>query len=282
MFLPFLLLLIAFLVLWLPRFVSYWPYLFGGSLVAAYGTGMADAVALIAIAAYAGACYGLKQSYQRSQVIYWLCWVVAVVGGLAFAIHIIPGFTPWVMYESVNFSQTSADYIIRYGLDKAIVGLLLIALLANRIKRVEEWQRTLCALPVIFVATLVPVMLLGVLSGYLIFDPKLNLLMLWWALGNLFITCIAEEAFFRLLIQERLKALFHQRPYAAAWVLGISAVLFGLAHAGGGWLMMIGGTIAGFGYAYAYHKTGRVEAAIVVHFALNATHIVFFSYPYAA
>ncbi len=38
-------------------------------------------------------------------------------------------------------------------------------------------------------------------------------------------------------------------------------------------------TIAGLFYGYAYWKTNRLEASILVHFGLNLIHFVAFSYP---
>ena len=60
---------------------------------------------------------------------------------------------------------------------------------------------------------------------------------------------------------------------------GVSALAFGLAHAGGGWRYVLLATIAGTGYALAWQRTGRIEASILAHFAVNATHFLLFTYP---
>ena len=39
---------------------------------------------------------------------------------------------------------------------------------------------------------------------------------------------------------------------------------------------------AGLGYALAYQSTQRIEAPVLVHFALNAVHFIAFTYPYLA
>jgi membrane protease YdiL (CAAX protease family) len=62
----------------------------------------------------------------------------------------------------------------------------------------------------------------------------------------------------------------------------VSALLFGAAHLAGGALYAILACIAGLGYAYAYQRTQRIEAAIIVHIALNAVHFIAFTYPYTA
>lgn len=39
-------------------------------------------------------------------------------------------------------------------------------------------------------------------------------------------------------------------------------------------------TVAGAGYGWAYQRAGgRIEASILTHFALNAVHFFFFTYP---
>lgn len=56
-------------------------------------------------------------------------------------------------------------------------------------------------------------------------------------------------------------------------------MLFGAAHLGGGVPMAALAGIAGLGYATVYAATQRIEASILVHFGLNATHFLLFTYP---
>jgi membrane protease YdiL (CAAX protease family) len=100
-----------------------------------------------------------------------------------------------------------------------------------------------------------------------------------WALANLFFTCLSEEAGFRGFLQHELARIGRNRALAAALALIFSAVVFGLAHLGGGWRYALAATVAGLGYGYAYHKTQRIEAAMGVHFCVNALHFLLFTYP---
>src|SRR5688500_19792063 len=59
----------------------------------------------------------------------------------------------------------------------------------------------------------------------------------------------------------------------------VSAIRFGLAHFGGGLTYVSAGVIAGLGYGLAYGRTRRIEAAMAVHFGVNAVHFLFFTYP---
>jgi membrane protease YdiL (CAAX protease family) len=44
-------------------------------------------------------------------------------------------------------------------------------------------------------------------------------------------------------------------------------------------MLVLFATLAGLGYAAAYLRSGRIEGAILTHFALNAVHFVAFTYP---
>ncbi|BBB58300.1 hypothetical protein UNDKW_0027 [Undibacterium sp. KW1] len=66
---------------------------------------------------------------------------------------------------------------------------------------------------------------------------------------NLFLTCVAEEAFFRGLMQEAIYRLGNKPAYGYL-AIAVSAILFGgLAHLGGGTQYAALATVAGLGYA---------------------------------
>ena len=58
----------------------------------------------------------------------------------------------------------------------------------------------------------------------------------------------------------------------------IAAVLFGPAHYRSGPAMIALAGIAGIGYGTAYRFAG-LRGSMLAHFALNATHILLFTYP---
>ena len=116
-------------------------------------------------------------------------------------------------------------------------------------------------------------------SSYVRFAPKFPKESWLWISVNLCFTCVAEEALFRGFIQAQLQRLWQKVPRGEWLALAVAAVLFGLAHAGGGPVYVVLATVAGVGYGWAYLRTGRIEASILTHFALNATHFFFFTYP---
>ena len=114
------------------------------------------------------------------------------------------------------------------------------------------------------------------------FDPKWSSVALAWMPINLFLTCVFEGVLFRGVVQQGLADALRHRP-RWRWVpLAVASMLFGLAHAGGGPALVAAASLAGVGYGSAYLLTGRVEAAVLAHFMLNAAHFFLFTYPYAA
>jgi uncharacterized protein len=123
---------------------------------------------------------------------------------------------------------------------------------------------------------------MAVAAGLVRFDPKLAPFIGTFLLGNLMFTCVAEEAFFRGLLQERLHRWAAGRQLDRWLPVALSASLFGLAHAAGGLTYAAIAAVAGVGYALAYAATRRIEAAVLTHFVLNAAQFVAFTYPYPA
>jgi membrane protease YdiL (CAAX protease family) len=97
---------------------------------------------------------------------------------------------------------------------------------------------------------------------------------------NLFFTCLAEEVFFRGMVQDNLYKLFktHSIYYNTIPVF-VTGLLFGVVHLGFSSEYAVFATIAGIGYGIVYQLTRSVEYAIVSHFFLNLCHLLFFSYP---
>ena len=123
------------------------------------------------------------------------------------------------------------------------------------------------------------VITLSLLLDYIRLDIKLPTFFYYWLWANLFFTCVAEEALFRGFLQQQLSIGLKNIRYGVLIALISCAVLFGLAHAGGGMIYVILATVAGMGYGAVYLRSGRIEASILLHFMLNTVHILFFSYP---
>lgn len=206
--------------------------------------------------------------------------MVTVVIALALALHLAPGFSNPKLFDSVRLSADAAPLTQYLNFDKGAAGLVLLAAFAPRAGSAREAYAVLrTALP-IAVVTVIASVALALALHYIRFDPKLPTGAVAFLGANLFFTCIAEEAFFRGFLQERL-ARSADRWRLYPWLaVSVSALLFGAAHAAAGSTFLALATLAGFGYAIAYAMTRRIEAPILAHFAVNATQFLGFTYPY--
>lgn len=206
---------------------------------------------------------------------------------LALALHKVPGFNNPIAIHAAQFTPDAKPFTQYLNFDKGSVGLVLIALLSPRFRRGDRADRLAAEALVGWALTSAVVFAVAAATGLVRWDPKLPAELLLFLATNLFLTCAAEDAFCRLLIQDPLRgarpgqAAQPNAPWRArAWLaMVVSGVLFGLTHAAGGHGMVVAATLAGWGYAAVYGRTNRIEIPILVHFGLNATHFLAFTYP---
>jgi len=124
---------------------------------------------------------------------------------------------------------------------------------------------------------------IGLAIGFLKFNfvlPGLAKLIAGIVFGYLFVA-LAEEILFRGVIQN----LFYTVLGSKYIALGISSVIFGLAHinnktSGFGvpnWGFVLLATIAGLCYAWVYLKTKKLPAAAITHLSVNLIWLIFFA-----
>lgn len=256
---------------------SPWLAVFAAALVFGMAAGVLRAPAIVALAALAGAAYMTARAPQ--QYVRVIFGVVTTLLALALAIHKLPGFNNAVVIDAVTISPGAAPFTQYANFDKGAVGLILLALLCSRARSWSEFGGVLRQSMPVLLATLVAVLGLATAIGAVRPDFKLSQLTMQFIAVNLFFTVVAEEAFFRGFLQHRLAVALARWRYGKWLALVCSALLFGLVHLPGGAPYALLATIAGFGYAYAYHATQRIEAPIFLHIALNAAHFIAFTYP---
>ncbi|MGZ9898324.1 lysostaphin resistance A-like protein [Shewanella gaetbuli] len=208
----------------------------------------------------------LKRNWQIVSYAFIFLWCVALF------LHLAPGFNNVKVLDQVMTGPHSIPFTMYLNIDKPLIffGLLLSypAILGNKL--------TLNRKAILFTAIpLFSLLLIAWAVGIL--RPELTIPYWWWLflLNNLFITCVAEEAFFRGFIQQSLSKHF-------GWLVGITiaSLLFGFAHIGGGLLLVTFATLAGIGYGLVYHYSSRLWVAVLLHFLFNFSHLLFFTYPF--
>ncbi len=204
---------------------------------------------------------------------------VTAILALALATHRLPGFNNPVLIANMKFSVDAAPFTQYANFDKAAVGLILLVFLCNRVRSAADWKDMLRRTAPVALITTVSTMAIATAIGYVRPDLKLSSYTPVFLIANLLFTCVAEEAFFRGILQDRLARALHHVRFGGHVAVLCSAILFGLAHAGGGSRSVMLATLSGLGCAYAYAIVQRIEAPIITHFTLNAVHFIGFTYP---
>jgi membrane protease YdiL (CAAX protease family) len=274
---------LAVLALWIPapavRGNRDWAWCAGVlvACAAAKATGVIDARGLAATFFYLALAFGARDS-QRA----WVRMPLFVLTGACaflFALHRFPGFHNPVLADGVRVSAGAAPFTLHANFDTAVAGIVLMGVFCAPIRTRADWLPMLRRTAPVLIATLVVVLGAGTVFGYVRPDVKWTPLAPWFLAVNLLFTCVTEEAFFRGFILGGLARALDRWRFGTAAAVVVSTVLFGLAHARGGPALVVLAALAGLGYAAAYLRSGRIEGAILTHFALNAVHFVAFTYP---
>lgn len=288
------LLFATIVALWLPqRTPIMWWSLFGATVVVAVAQQYVTDVGLGIIAVLGVATFLLGQQWRQTPFgarwkAAWGKWYIpsialvhivflAVAGALA--AHALPGFESYRVIGGVALHENADNVTIRFNFDKALIGIFFLLFCVERIKGIGEWWRVVKKVVPIIVGSVLPAFVIAYAFGYVEYDPIWTSYILAFALANLLITSVAEEVFFRGWMQAGLLQILKQKRHGHYWAIGITALVFGVAHLWGGFGLFLGAFLAGLGYGYAYYVTGRIEAAILAHFAFNGIHFTFFTYP---
>ncbi|MDX5373251.1 MAG: CPBP family intramembrane metalloprotease [Pseudomonadaceae bacterium] len=202
---------------------------------------------------------------------FWLWWSGGLAGGVALAAHLLPGFQPLGLWPPRPLSPDAPPYALRLSWDKLLLGLTLLAWWLGRPPRPRYAARRLWAVAGV---TLLTVPLLALALGLVAWQPKWPADGWLWLAVNLGVTVLAEELLFRAWLQGALTA----RLGAVAGI-GLSALLFGAAHAPFSPLFALVAGIAGLGYGLVFHLGGRLWPAVALHAAVNTLHFLLLSYP---
>ncbi|MFT3772302.1 MAG: CPBP family intramembrane metalloprotease [Minicystis sp.] len=281
---PFILLLLAIAAAcWpLPRGgwpgqVPPWALLYGAAVAMAWNRGWLQAPALAALAALSVLAAAAPRVQNRALLV--LFWLALAGLCAALALHRVPGFHNPVLSGRCRWSAGARPFTQHLNFGKGSVGLALLVLLAPAAQ--GDGPRAIGVASAIALATAALVLGLAWWLGMVRPDLKWSLSLALFLPVNLLLTCVAEEAMFRLLVQDALAGRFGGRagggrtalavllrPCCSAWPIS----------AGGPRVALLAG-LTGLGAALAYAMTGRLGAAVLVHFAVNAVHALAFSYP---
>lgn len=221
-------------------------------------------------------CIYLYYNYAQYKL---MSFIFVTFLSIAFAAHLIPGFHGYQVYNDFLLSELS-KHSIWLSFDKIMIAVLFILIAKISFEKEYKWFHLLKKVFFYWIALLVIIIPLSLLSDFIVLDIKLLPLEFFivWSFKMLFFTVLAEELFFRYFLLNAIKDFAKNLKYKNEIALLISSLLFGIAHFGGGISFMLLAFVAGFFYGLIYIKTNKIESSILLHFLLNLTHLVFFTY----
>lgn len=253
-----------------------WIGVFAAACACGLLSGLVTWLSVLALSLFAGlACLAkwFKPGIVRVGLLIATGWMT-----LALSVHKFPGFANPSLVSGMRISEGAPAFTHNLNFDTTAAGLILFAVFCMPARRPIEWREVFQHFPII-IGTPLAVFAIGIASGYVNVDPKISTYTPVFLLTNLLFTCVTEEAFFRGFIQHQLTSGMKRWKYGPYIALAIAALLFGIAHAKGGPMLIGLATLAGLGYGFAYLRSKRIEAAILTHFALNGLHFLAFTYP---
>ncbi|MEM9634738.1 MAG: CPBP family intramembrane glutamic endopeptidase [Pseudomonadota bacterium] len=205
-----------------------------------------------------------------------------LVSGHLVMTHALPGFDNLKVVSGAQVSPDGIPYSMYLNFDKAALGFFLVLFAVTPLQSGSQWGACFRSAAIYFVPTAGLLILLGCFTGLVAFDPKVPPFLPVWILSNLLITCVAEEAFFRRFALAEIRDFAGPGWIGSATALILSSLFFAYYHLSGGPLFSVFSLVAGLCYGAAFLKSNRVEVAILVHFLVNLTHILLFTYPFLA
>jgi membrane protease YdiL (CAAX protease family) len=210
-------------------------------------------------------------------------WVLLVLLALATALHWLPGMQNPLLVDAQQLTPDAIPYTLYANFDKGWAGYCLLLALWPTQQQGDLWQCYRRGFWPILPLTVIAALGLALGFGLVLPAPKWPEFWLSFVACNLLLTCVAEEALFRGLLQRPLRdSLIGRgvREATAVWVaITLVSLVFGLAHLAGGWAYACVAAVASLGYGWAYQRSGRIEVAVLTHFAVNLVHFSLLTYP---
>ena len=278
-FLPFIMITINIIFHYLYKKTKLSIYIFILTLITSTLFGYIEVIAIPFILTYCVLLYYLYNSKKYNKLIFF----AVIIFSILFSAHKIIGFNSLLLMENIKLSSQSIEFQIFLHLDKIFVGLAILVFANINYTKISKYKYLLKIVFINYIVLVCIMIDLSFILDMLNFDikfPSFDILILW-SIKMIFFTVLVEELFFRYLLFNKTKEYFDKYKYKEYIALSSTSLLFGLAHFTGGIDFVLLATIAGFFYGIVYMKTNSIEASILLHFLINLTHLILFSYPIA-
>ncbi len=269
---------VAVMSIWLPCRIFHKIPLWSLFLVLSFVFALIFDRASIVSFVYTGIFGCIVYRYYQQKQLFFFFLILLLSIPLLFHFSMM-GFDNYKYLDAVIVSENSTPYSLYFNLDKTAVGIFIIGFSFQSLK--IDVFAILKQVAITFLIMALLFFVLATVLGYSMFEPKLPHFTPVWIVVNLFFTCLTEEAIFRRLIQQRIFDSLSKShaKYALGGSLIVASLAFGLAHYNGGVMYIALASVAGLFYGYVYHKTKRIESAMLLHVLFNLTHLLLFTYP---
>jgi membrane protease YdiL (CAAX protease family) len=256
------------------------------SLLMALITGIVGVLSIVIILLFGFLIYSFYQKKSSAKYKFLIFFSIFIITILSF-VHLLPSFNNIEAIKNIRLSKNSSDLNLWLNFDKPLIAIFMLFFAYQTPRKLNDYKKIFLQTGKIFLPLSLVVIGIGMIVKFLVFDPKLpsfNITSLW-LIKILFLTIFPEEFFFRFFLQNNIINLLKKSQFFKAknyQIIGLifTAIIFGLTHFSGGFSLVLLAIISGFGYGFVYMRTGYIESAILLHFLINLSHFLFFSYPF--
>lgn len=190
----------------------------------------------------------------------------------------------WTNY----FQLLSAKYpiVIQVTFEKYFCAILLAAYVLKPRININYWRRGVAGtwevLLLLYIVLLLPLTI--ILHVFL--DLQIGNQNLLQLIMSLLIICFTEEVLYRLILQNWCYQILriYSRSLASWLAIVLISMVYALFHIELGPVLVTIYFFIGAAYGYVYQKSGKIEVAILVHFAVRLTFglvLAFYAYDHA-
>ncbi|WP_256621229.1 CPBP family intramembrane glutamic endopeptidase [Rickettsia sp. TH2014] len=202
----------------------------GITILAALYQGVINIIRVGALSIFAAITYTYF-NLQLNKVLKTLLFILISLCFTLFAFHKVSGFFNILAINKVQLSELSIPFSMYLNFDKVMPALIIFSISNLYILEKQASSGTVkyTLLPLLLCITIM--IALSLISGYVLFEPKIPSILPIWAINNFFFVCIAEETFCRGFLQRILQNLLPNQQILAVI---IASLMFGVAHFQGG------------------------------------------------
>ena len=259
---------------------------FSFSLATALIAGVINLLSCLIIILFGFLVYSFYQKKSPSPHKVFIYFGIIIITILSFS-HQLPSVDNIELLTNIKLSKNSSNFDLWLNFDKPLIAIFLLFFAYNPPRKLSDYKNIFIQTIKLFAPLLIILLALGTFGNFLVFDPKFpNFeITFLWLIKMIFLTIFAEEFFFRFFMQNSVILLFKNSKYFSknSQIIGLifTAIIFGLTHFSQGFIFILLATICGFFYGLIFIRTRYIEASILLHFLINFTHFIFFSYPSA-